>query len=181
MRAASAAIGVATAGLYPKLNLSASLAEQGLFGGPAGLAWQVFGGLTAPVFHGGALKAGQRAAQDDYQASLATYQQIVIVALGQVADQLHGLQHDADTYQANGRALESARSALALARSGYRAGAVGVVELLDAERLAQEAELVKVSTAGRRYTDTVKLFLAVGPSQSAPETASGAVASPPGA
>ena len=181
LHAASAAIGVATADLYPKLNLSASVAEQGLFGGPAGPAWQVLGGLTEPLFHGGALKAGQRAAEDDYQASLATYQQIVVSALGQVADQLHGLQHDADTYQANDRALESARSALGLARSGYLAGAIGVVQLLEAGRLAQEAELEEVSTAGRRYTDTVKLFLAVGPSQPVPEKASGAVASLPGA
>jgi len=134
LHAASAAIGVATADLYPRLNLSASVAEQGLFGGPAGPAWLVLGGLTAPLFHGGALKAGQRAAEDDYQASQATNQQIVISALGQVADQLHGLQHDADTYQANDRALESAGSALALARSGYRAGAIGVVQLLAAGR-----------------------------------------------
>jgi outer membrane protein TolC len=70
-----------------------------------------------------------QAAEDEYQVSLATYQQIVISALGQVADQLHGLQHDAETYQANDRALESARS-------GNRAGAVGVAHLLEAGRLA---------------------------------------------
>jgi hypothetical protein len=40
---------------------------------------------------------------------------------------------------------------------------------------------VAVSTVGRRYTDTVKLFLAVGPSQPALEKASGTAASLQGA
>jgi NodT family efflux transporter outer membrane factor (OMF) lipoprotein len=163
LHAASAAIGVATADLYPKLTLSASVAEQGLISGPAGPAWTILGGLAAPVFHGGQLKAAQRAAKDDYTASLAAYQQVVISALSQVADQLHALGNDADGYAADTQALASARGSLDLARGGYRAGAIGVVQLLEAQRLTREAELEQVQAVGRRYTDTVKLFLAVGP------------------
>jgi NodT family efflux transporter outer membrane factor (OMF) lipoprotein len=61
LHAASAAVGIATADLYPRISLSANIAEQGLFSGPAGAAWSLVGGITAPIFHGGALSAPRRA------------------------------------------------------------------------------------------------------------------------
>ena len=53
--------------------------------------------------------------------------------------------------------------------------------MLEAERLAQEAELVEVRTAGQRYIDTVKLFLAVDPSQPISDEALRTMAPAPGA
>lgn len=38
LRAASAAVGIATADLYPRISLSTNMAEQGLIAGPAGAA-----------------------------------------------------------------------------------------------------------------------------------------------
>jgi outer membrane protein TolC len=51
LHAASAAFGTATADLYPHLTLNAAIGEQGLLGGgPSETAWNILGGLTAPVF-----------------------------------------------------------------------------------------------------------------------------------
>lgn len=58
---------------YPRIRLSAEVAELGLVGGPSGVAWSLIGGLTAPVFHGGALPANRRAAQEAYKATFAQY------------------------------------------------------------------------------------------------------------
>src|ERR1700677_42530 len=78
LHAASAAVGIATADLYPRISLSANIAEQGLISGPAGAAWSVLGGITAPIFHGGALTAQRRAARDAYEAAVAQCQQAVL-------------------------------------------------------------------------------------------------------
>lgn len=52
LHAASAAIGIATANLYPHMTLSATIGSQGLLGGgPSETAWNLLGGVTAPVFH----------------------------------------------------------------------------------------------------------------------------------
>jgi len=46
---ASAAVGVATADMYPRLTLNAGLAEEGIISGGTAPAWSLIGGLTAPT------------------------------------------------------------------------------------------------------------------------------------
>ncbi|MGD0493051.1 MAG: efflux transporter outer membrane subunit [Steroidobacteraceae bacterium] len=159
---ASAAVGVATADMYPRLTLNAGLAEQGIISGGTAPAWSLLGGLTAPIFHGGTLSAKRRAAEDAYRAAFANYQQTVIASFGQVADTLHGLQNDADSLQSQQQALASADSALELVRQGYKVGNAGIVQILTAQRLQQLAELGLVQARAQRYADTVKLCLASG-------------------
>ncbi|WP_246258096.1 efflux transporter outer membrane subunit, partial [Pararobbsia alpina] len=162
LHAANAAVGMATADMYPRFTLSAAVAEQGLISGPSGAAWSLIGGLTAPVFHGGALSAHRRQMQDAYQATLAEYQQTVLTAFGQVADNLHGLSNSADEVRTEQQALDSANAALRLTRLGYRVGNAGIVQVLDAQRLQQLAELRLVQARTTRYVQTVGLFLATG-------------------
>jgi NodT family efflux transporter outer membrane factor (OMF) lipoprotein len=162
LHAASAAVGIATADLYPRISLSANVAEQGLFAGPAGAAWSLVGGITAPIFHGGALSANQRAAQDAYKAALAQYQQTVLTAFRQIADTLHALQNSADAVKAQRQALNSATKALGLSREAYIAGNSTILQVLDAQRLQQLAELSLVQVRTERFLQTVNLFVAAG-------------------
>jgi NodT family efflux transporter outer membrane factor (OMF) lipoprotein len=162
LHAASAAMGIATADLYPRISLSANIAEQGLTGGPAGAAWALVGGITAPIFHGGALSAQRRAAQDAYQAALAQYQQTVLTGFRQIADTLHALQNGADAVVAQRQALNSATKALALSRDAYIAGNSTILQVLDAQRLQQLAELSLVQARTERFLQTVNLFVAAG-------------------
>jgi outer membrane protein TolC len=77
-------VGVATANLYPNFTLTARLGGECLLdGGPSETVWNLLGGLTAAIFHGGALNAERRAAQDEYTAAFAAYQQTVLNAFGQ--------------------------------------------------------------------------------------------------
>jgi NodT family efflux transporter outer membrane factor (OMF) lipoprotein len=163
LHAAGAAVGVATAAMYPHFTLSASLAGEGLLnGGPSETAWNLLGGLTAPLFRGGTLSAERRAAKADYQAAFAAYQQTVLTAFSQVAASLQALGNDADSLSTQQRALQSAGASLALTRQAYTAGNAGYVQVLDAERLHSQAQLGSVQADGQRYIDMVKLLLAAG-------------------
>jgi NodT family efflux transporter outer membrane factor (OMF) lipoprotein len=162
LHAASAAIGVATADLYPRISLSAAIAGEGLIGGPIGPAWSLIGGLAAPLFHGGALSANRRAAVDAYDAAFAQYQQTVLKAFQQVADNLHGLTNAADSIRTQQQALDSANAALRLTRFGYGVGNAGIVQILDAQRLQQLAELSLIDARAHRYVETIDLFTAAG-------------------
>lgn len=162
LQAANAEVGIATANLYPHFTLSGGIAEEGLFSGPADVAWSLIGGITGPVFHGGALSAHQRAAEDAYKATFAEYQQTVLKAFQQVAVSLHGLDHAAEEVRAEQQALDSANAALRLTREGYRVGNAGVVQIVDAQRLQQLAELQLVQARSKQYFQTVNLFLALG-------------------
>jgi NodT family efflux transporter outer membrane factor (OMF) lipoprotein len=162
LHAANAAVDVATTDLYPRIELTASLAEQGLTNGPAGTAWSLVGGITAPIFHGGALTAQRRAAQDDYRSAFAQYQQTVLTSFEQVADSLHALDNDAKSMQSEQQAFASADAALRLTRLGYGVGNAGIVQVLDAQRLRESAQLDMVRVEAKRLADTVGLFLATG-------------------
>ena len=162
LHAASAQVGIATADLYPQITLSAAVAGEGLTSGPSGAAWSLVGGLTAPIFHGGSLTARRRAAKDAYEAAFAAYQQTVLSAFQQVADNLQGLSNAADDVRAEQQALDSATSALRLTRLGYGVGNTGIVQVLDAQRLQQLAELNLVRARSARYLSTVNLLLAEG-------------------
>ncbi len=166
LHAATAAVGVATANLYPQINLTAtggfqSLPFQQLFNG-SNAAWTLISGVTAPVFEGGKLRAEQRAAVDQLRAAAAQYQQVVLESFGQVADLLDALRHDSELLAAQSNALSAAASSAELARESYSAGNSGLLDVLDAQRQRLAAELGLVRAQAEQYLDTAQLFLALG-------------------
>jgi NodT family efflux transporter outer membrane factor (OMF) lipoprotein len=166
LHAATAAVGIATARLYPQITLTAtggyqSLPFQQLFTASNGV-WTLIAGITAPVFHGGTLHAERRAAIDELKASADSYQQVVLEAFGQVADLLDALDHDSELVAAQSNALSAATASVALARDSYSAGNSGLLDVLDAERRQLAAQLGVVRARARQYIDTAQLFLALG-------------------
>jgi NodT family efflux transporter outer membrane factor (OMF) lipoprotein len=166
MHAATAAIGVATARLYPSITLSASWtlesASMGTLFDSSGGLWSVAADLTAPVFHGGALEAQRRAAENALAVQLAMYRQTVLQAFGQVADVLRALQHDAEAIAAQQYALETAQASLELTQESYAAGQASFLLVLEVQRLYQQARLGYARARSQRYLDSVQLFVAMG-------------------
>ena len=95
-------------------------------------------------------------------ASAANYQDTVLQGLRQVADVLSGIDHDAELLGAENHAVVTAQASLNLARESYRAGNVGVLQVLDAERAYSRARLEYVRVQAQRYADTAQLYLALG-------------------
>jgi outer membrane protein TolC len=148
------------------LTLSGLLTQAGHdasspFGIGNGL-WFIATELTGPLFHGGTLLANRRGAVDGYKSSLAAYRQTVVRSLGQVADVLQAINHDAEEYSAQDHALNSAGISLRLNREGYREGEISVLQVLDAERAYQQALLGQIRAKTAQYLDTTELFVALG-------------------
>jgi NodT family efflux transporter outer membrane factor (OMF) lipoprotein len=164
LHAATAAIGVATARLYPDVTLGATLTQAAPSGGDvlknAFRGYDLFAGLTAPVFHGGTLKAQRQAAVDDARAASATYQATVLAAFGQVADLLQALAHDQQAVDAQQQALRITGSSLDLSRRSFQAGNSGVLDILDAERIHQRSLSGLVEARAQQLLDSARLFVA---------------------
>jgi NodT family efflux transporter outer membrane factor (OMF) lipoprotein len=183
LHAASAAVGVASAALYPNITLSAGVAQQFLkpeaIFDTASNIWNVGAAMAAPLFHGGALRAQKRGSEDAYQAALANYEQTVLQSFGQVADLLEGLSHDAELLAAEQTAYQSAAKALDLVRTSYGLGNSTLLQVLDAQRTFQQARIGLVRAQAQRYLDSAQLFVAMGggwwertPAKAAPRPAS---------
>ncbi len=166
LHAASAAVGVANAELYPNITLSAAVMEQFLkpeaIFDPASNIWNFGAAMAAPLFHGGALHAQKRGSEDAYQAAVATYEQTVLQSFGQIADLLEGLSHDAELLAAEQTAYQSAAKALDLVRTSYGLGNSTLLQVLDAQRVFQQARIGLARAQAQRYLDSAQLFVAMG-------------------
>jgi NodT family efflux transporter outer membrane factor (OMF) lipoprotein len=166
LHVASAAIGVATANLYPKIDIAGTLTQQALTPGAlfnsVSSAWSVAASLTQPLFDGGQLDAQRRAAIDGYQASLAGYRQVILTAFGEVADSLQALANGADRLRAESEAERTAAAALDLARRSYVAGNSGILDVIDAQRRLSQARLELSQANAQRLLNTVQLYVALG-------------------
>jgi NodT family efflux transporter outer membrane factor (OMF) lipoprotein len=166
LHAASANIGIATAAMFPSVSLS------GTYGGAASSFgnlsagssrfWSIGPTATIPVFQGGRLWYGRKAAIDAYQVAQATYRQTVLDAFAQVADSLKALEHDAQALQAQVDAQRAAGEALGLLQVSYRAGLVAYLDVWAADVQLHEATIGYLQTVAQRYQDTVALFVALG-------------------
>jgi outer membrane protein TolC len=99
---------------------------------------------------------------DELHASAERYQQTVLESFGQVADVLDALSQDTANLSAQTRALAAAQSSLEISRESYRAGNTGILQVLDAQRQLQQAQLGFVRAHAQQYLDTTQLFLALG-------------------
>lgn len=162
---ASAQVGVATADLYPKVNLTAAFGFDAsevsrFFAGPA--VWSIAAGLAQPLFHGGELEAKRRAAIAAYDQAQAQYRQTVLVAFQNVADALRALEADARALSAQSDAEISAREEVNLTQQQYQLGGATALSLLIAQQQYQQARLALATAQGTRYADTAALFQALG-------------------
>jgi NodT family efflux transporter outer membrane factor (OMF) lipoprotein len=161
---ATAAIGVAVANQYPDLRLSASLTQQALR--PQDLfdysasGWSLLSGVTAPIFHGGTLKAERRAAEAEARASLARYQQTVLRAFVQVSDALSNLGHDRERIAALIRAQDAAGSTVRNAQTAYKLGGGTLMQVVEAQRQFSRARRNLAQAQGQRFSDLVELYAA---------------------
>ena len=166
LHVASAGIGVATAAMFPSFNLSGTYggagSSLGTLSAASGRFWSIGPSATVPLFQGGTLWYGRKAAIDAFQASQGTYRQVVLNAFAQVADTLQALGHDAEALQAQVDARRAASDTLGLLQANYRAGLVAFPDVLAADVQVHEATLGYLQAVAQRHQDTVALYAALG-------------------
>lgn len=164
LHAATAAVGVATAELYPDVTIGVTITQS--TSDPDHItssrynAFDLFGGLTAPIFHGGTLKARKRGAEADARAAAETYQQVVVEAFGQVSGLLSAMDTDSKALAAEEQAAEVAERSLYLSRRSFQVGNSGILQVLDSSRTYQRARLAVVEARSRQYYNVARLYVA---------------------
>jgi NodT family efflux transporter outer membrane factor (OMF) lipoprotein len=167
LHSASAQIGVATANIFPQFNITnsyygweATIPSQ-LFK-PSTKVWSIFGQLTQPLFHGGALLAQRREAIDAYDVAAAQYKQAVLTAFQNVADALRAIETDARALRDQKQAEVAARNNLNMSREQFKLGGVSYLVLLNAQQQYQTVRLNRIQAQAARFADTAALFQALG-------------------
>ncbi len=163
---ANAQIGVARAAMLPTISLTGAdgwetKALSSLIQGSSAI-WSLGLALTFPVFDAGRYAARTDAAVARQQQAIAAYQKSIETGFREVADALSNAQQSASAEEDYRTRLESARKTLRLAKLRYDAGYSAYLEVLDAQRTANDAELAFVRNRQSRLTASVDLMKALG-------------------
>jgi NodT family efflux transporter outer membrane factor (OMF) lipoprotein len=166
LAASSAAIGVQTANLYPKLNLVglgsfASMTPDTLFT-TQNLTSAALGMLTQPIFDGGRSLAQIRVARENYVQSGLAYRTAVLGALRDVEDALARFRADEDRRRSLAQAVGAATSTLAIAEGQYQTGFVAFINVLQAQNALFNAEDQLDQADATADTDLVSIYKALG-------------------
>jgi NodT family efflux transporter outer membrane factor (OMF) lipoprotein len=164
--AQSAAIGVATAALYPSLSLSGSIGLSAAQAGDllsTGIESSRYGlSLSVPIFRAGALRANVAAQNAIFDQALAGYEGTVLAVYEEVENALTGWANEQRRHQALVDAARSARIASELALMQYNSGLVDFQTVLTADRQVISSEDALAVSQGELTANLIRLYKAYG-------------------
>jgi len=166
LAAANARIGVAKAGFFPVLRLTGSAGHasaelDSLFNWDSRI-WSVGPSLSLPVFAGGRNRANMARARGAFEEAAAKYRQQVLVAFGEVQENLTALKLLTSEAEAVARTEEAAHRTYEYARARYEGGIISYFEVIESMRTLLAAKLDAAKVHGQRQTTAVQLIKALG-------------------
>jgi hydrophobe/amphiphile efflux-1 (HAE1) family protein/NodT family efflux transporter outer membrane factor (OMF) lipoprotein len=177
LAAANARIGVAKAGFFPVLRLTGSggyvSAELDSLFNWDSRVWSIGPSLSLPIFTSGRNRATVARARAAYEEAVAAYRQRVLVAFGEVQEQLTALKLLATEADAVARTQAAAQRTADLARARYDGGIVSYLEVIESQRTLLATKLDAARVHGQRQVAAVQLVKALGGGWSASRETTG--------
>lgn len=159
-------IGVATAGLFPQLNLRGVFGfvagTFGDLGAASGESWSGGPVLTWGVFDLGRVRAQIRRERAEAEGALANYERTVLRALEDTENTFSAFATAQESLGATDLQVRNARIAADLVQARYEEGMSSYFEYLDARRAAMRAEIARINSIAAHRTATVDVFRALG-------------------
>ncbi|WP_426690602.1 efflux transporter outer membrane subunit [Rhodanobacter ginsengiterrae] len=166
VEAASKDIKVAKTEFMPNISIGAMAGVISMGGGNplslAGRFYQFGPSLSLPIFDGGKLRANLSGKDAQYDIAVAQYNQALVGALNQVADDLSALQSLRDQLAAQQRAQTAAQQAWDLALQRYQAGIGSYLEALVVRQQLLVANTGMAALQAQQVDLSVQLIQALG-------------------
>jgi NodT family efflux transporter outer membrane factor (OMF) lipoprotein len=173
---ANSRIGIARAAYFPQINLSAqggfqSSTYASLISAP-NLFWAIGPQLVQYVFDGGLRRSQLDQAKAATDEAGARYRGVVLSAFQQVEDNLTLLTDLGTALDQQRDAADAAQHAVDLALNRYKEGAVGYLDVVQAQTTALDAERAVLDIQTRQLSANVQLVRSLGGGWSDAELAS---------
>jgi len=166
LASATALIGVARAQEYPTFSLTGFLGGQAaalenLASGGARV-WSIGGSVVWPILDAGRYRARTREAQARAEQAAAAYEKTVQGAWREVADALDNLRAATESEAEVDARVKAAREVLRVTQLRYEAGYSAYLEVLDAQRTLNAAELAAIQNRQARLSASVDVMKSLG-------------------
>lgn len=166
LAAETARVGVATAELYPRFDLSAALGFQadslGDLVRSASRTTNIGLGASWDIFNFGALRSSVRAQEAVVRQQLAAYEQTLFLAIEEVESAMATQRRQRARGASLQRAVAAFRDSVRLSEQLYRGRQTNFQNYLDAQRSLLEAEDQLAVSEAEVARSVVDLFLALG-------------------
>jgi len=162
---ANASVGVATAELYPKVNLAAFIGLQNTTitdFTPIGKSWSAASSLTLPIFNWGKLNANINSKKAQFEQSFLTYQSTVLSAFKEVEDALIAYSKEQQRHKALAKAVAANQLAIQLADERYQKGLTAFLDVLTSQTAFYQAQSLLVTSESQLSSNLVALYKALG-------------------
>ncbi len=165
MQEENALIGVAIAGYYPDISLSALIEVTGSNPLPFSVAneiWSLGAAGTQTIFNGGLTGAQIDAAKAAHWQSVASYRLTVLTAFQQVEDELVAVRLLAQQLVKQQAAVKDARQAVEIDLNQFRAGTIAFTTVVQAEITLLGDEQTELTVRQDLFLASVALIEALG-------------------
>ncbi len=163
--AANARVGEKIADYFPKLNLLGNFGwtaqAAGDIGNKSGERWSFGPSLSWSFLNFGRIRQNVKAAEARADASVALYQETVLLALEDTENALAQYRASNQSQQILQQATEQSRKARDLAKLRYDNGAADFLSLLDAERTLLNVEDANVQAKTSQATSLALVYKAL--------------------
>ncbi len=166
LAAQTARVGVATAEMYPKINLTGSIGFESLsldnLISAGSRAYSLGPRITWPIFKAGSIRSNievQSALQEQY---LIQYETAVLRALAEVENTLVAYMEEQNRRESLSNAKRAAVQAAAFAQDLYKAGLTDFTSVLDAQRSLLSFEDQLIQSEGKIISGLIRLYKALG-------------------
>ena len=164
--AANAEIGVARAALLPNISLTGEVGGESL--GLSSLlrygsrTWSIGFALAQPIFDAGRRQAAVEGQEAMEREVLSAYQKSIQTAFREVSDALTDVQQTTAAAADQAARVAAARNALRLANRRYTSGLSTFLDVLDAQRTVNDAELAQIVNRQAQLGASIDLMKALG-------------------
>jgi NodT family efflux transporter outer membrane factor (OMF) lipoprotein len=166
LAAQTARIGVATADLYPKIQLSGSIGltsgESSSLFKSASQFWSIGPGISWNIFDAGAIRRNIEVQSALQEQSLAAYEAAILNALEEVENALVAYAEEQNRRDSLSEAVQAARQAVELSRTKYQAGIIDFTTLLETQRSLLSYQEQLVQSDGTVASNLVRLYKVLG-------------------
>lgn len=164
--AALARVSQADAARYPSFRISGSLGLRaltlGALGNGASVAHALLGGISVPLFDGGAARAQVRVQEAALEQARVGYEATVLAALQEVEDALVALQGERERQVRLQAAAQAAGNAALLAQNRYQSGLIDFQAVLETQRTLLSTQDGVATSAANVALGHVRLYKALG-------------------
>ncbi|PPC95254.1 MAG: RND transporter [Methylotenera sp.] len=167
LAAADLNIQVAKANFYPSFSIKAGLGFQAfnpkyLFSTPESLMYSLAGDVVAPLVNRNAITAVYKNANAKQVQAAFEYEQTIINAYGEVANQLSNIDNLEKNYQLKTKQVGVLTESVEVANQLFKSARAEYLEILLTQREALEAKSELIETKQKQMSAMVNLYRALG-------------------